>query len=407
MTFKPSATLVVPRFWPARGGSELHSRELAQALIAAGHPVNVVCHSSTDEFSPELAITRQISGQQQDGPCPVHRVCPTGLRRNVMGWLAERHATVRPLRPLFDFLLRKFSKRAIAHHARGQQLIHSIYNGLTSAAEAALMAAREQDVPFIWSPLANTDLPEGQGWSSPRFCKLYQQADALIALTQHEKEWLEAHGAPAERTFVCPMGPMVSAPSSTAEFRNTNQLDDNPVVLFLGRHDEAKGYHLLLNSARDIWSAHPDVQLLFIGPQTEESRKRFAAIKDSRITVIEDISQADKNAALATADLLCVPSIRESLGVVYLEAWHYHKPVVALDIPVLRSVIADGQDGVLCKTDGSDLALKVSHLLDNAAERNRLGAAGRQTLDKQYSWSSIVQKHQEIYSFALKHKEQA
>ncbi|WP_417536692.1 glycosyltransferase family 4 protein [Methylophaga sp.] len=407
MTNKHSATLVVPRFWPARGGSELHSRELAQALTAAGHPVNVVCHSSTDECSPELALTRQVSSQQKDGPCTVYRVCPTGLRRAAMGWLAKRHATVRPLRPLFAFLLRRFSQRVIGHHASDQQLVHSIYNGLTSVAEAALLAARAQNVPFIWSPLANTDLPDGQGWSSPRFRKLYKQADALIALTQHEKEWLEAQGAPAERTFVCPMGPMVSAPSPTSEFRNKHQLGDHPIVLFLGRHDEAKGYHLLLNSANEIWSAHPNAQLLFIGPQTEGARKRFAESHDSRITVIEDISQSDKNAALVACDLLCVPSIRESLGVVYLEAWHYRKPVVGLDIPVLRSVITDGHDGVLCATDGSDLALRVSGLLTNHTERNRLGNAGYQTLAKQYSWASIVQKHQEIYSFALKHKKQA
>ena len=404
MTSTVNATLVVPRFWPARGGSELHSRELAKALSRAGHEINVVCHSSTDQVSAELAVTQQKTALSMDGRCTIHRACPTGIRRHAMSLLARHHGHVRPVRPVFDALLRRFSNHAIQQHSANAQVIHAIYNGLTSVAEASLKSARARGIPFVWSPLANTDLPMGQGWSSRRFRRLYQEADALIALTQHEKEWLQDQGAPAERTFVCPMGPMLSPPSSVQAFRQKHQLGHDPVVLFLGRHDEYKGYQLLMNSSQSIWSTHPTARLLFVGPQTEFSRARFASERDPRITVLEEISQADKNAALATCDLLCVPSCRESLGVVYLEAWHYQKPVIGLDIPVLRSVINHETDGLLCSTDGKDLAGAVSNLLSDTAYRNRLGEAGKRKLEHEYSWASIVKKHHQIYAFAQRNR---
>ncbi|MBU2955902.1 glycosyltransferase family 4 protein [Marinobacter sp. F3R08] len=401
MTTQINATLTVSRFWPARGGSEMHSRELAHALTRAGHDIQVICHSSTDTEPTELALTRESSIAQQDGHCMVYRECPTGPKRQALRLLALNHQRFRSVRPLFDQLLRTFSTRTIQRRSANAQVIHSIYNGLTSVAESSLAAARNQGVPFIWSPLANTDLPQGLGWSSRRFRKLYQEADALIALTRHEQEWLVAQGAPQERTFVCPMGPMVASPSPVGEFRKRHSIGNDPYVLFLGRHDEAKGYQRLLQAADFIWRSRPDTRLVFIGPQTELSRASFQEHTDPRITVIEEISQADKNAALAGCELLCVPSDKESLGVVYLEAWHYRKPVVALDIPVLQSVISHGVDGLLCRSDSTDLARAVIRLLAEPAYRQHLGEAGHNKLERDYSWPSIVQKHQEIYAFAL------
>lgn len=407
MTTPINATLTVPRFWPARGGSEMHSRELARALAEAGHGIQVICHSTTDEVPAELALTQQASASHQDGQCLIHQDCPTGLRRQALRFLASNHDRCRPVRPVFDRLLRGFSAGVIEQRSADSHVIHSIYNGLTSVAEASLQAARRERLPFIWSPLANTDHPPGQGWSSNRFRRLYQQADALVALTSHEREWLVSQGASPERTFVCPMGPMLTPPSPIDEFRQRHSLGQDSFVLFLGRHDQAKGYQRLLAAAEAIWRNRPDIRLLFIGPQTDESRAEFGRYRDPRITVIEHISQADKNAALAACELLCVPSCKESLGVVYLEAWHYKKPVVALDIPVLRSVISHGEDGLLCEPNSTGLATAIECLLSSLTYRQRLGEAGHRKLERDYSWASIVRKHQQIYAFALENRKQA
>ncbi|QSP93978.1 glycosyltransferase family 4 protein [Marinobacter salinisoli] len=401
MTTALRSTLVVPRYWPARGGSEMHSRHLAQCLSDAGMGINVVCHSSTDDLPTEVALASKTGFSKSDGDYQIHQACPTGARRQALNLLAAQHAKNRFVRPVFDRLLRPFSTQAIHHCAADAQLIHSIYNGLTCMAEAALAAARRRKIPFIWSPLANTDLPEGQGWSSRRFRNLYRQADAIIALTRHEKSWLEQQGADPQRTFVCPMGPMVTQPTPRQTFLEAHRLTEGPTVLFLGRHDEPKGYLRLLQAASTIWRERPDAQLLFIGPQTDASRRHFQRYSDPRITVLEDISQADKNAALAACDLLCVPSTAESLGVVYLEAWHYKKPVVALDIPVLHSVISHEIDGLLCPADASELGGSVARLLNDSELRQSMGESGLEKLQRDFSWSAITRQHMNIYAYAI------
>ena len=58
-------------------------------------------------------------------------------------------------------------------------------------------------------------------------------------------------------------------------------------------------------------------------------------LDEPRIRHLGVITDAEKSSALAACSLLCVPSTEESLGVTYLEAWSFGKPVVAADIPVL------------------------------------------------------------------------
>ncbi|UDL07031.1 glycosyltransferase family 4 protein [Marinobacter sp. CA1] len=397
-----NTTIVVSRFWPARGGSEMHSRSLALGLARSGHSLRVVCHSSDDKTTPELALTQQTSKSINDsGLYDIHRVCASGRLRCILQRIAKYHASCKIVRPMFDVLVRRLSRQSIVRSSSNAQVIHSIYNGLTSTAESSLAAARELGIPFIWTPLACTTLPNGTGWSSMRFRKLYRQADAVIALTDHERHWLICQGADPERTFVCPMGPMVEAPASQTEFRRRYGLTHSPVVLFLGRHDQHKGYQRVQQVMPLVWKHHPETQFLFIGPQTSESAKSFHNLSDSRVTMIEHISQADKNAALALCDFLCVPSSLESLGVVYLEAWHYRKAVIALEIPLLRTVITHNVDGLLVKSGSTNLGDAICHLLDYPEEAISLGINGQQTVSERYSWPSIIERHEIIYRFAI------
>ena len=73
----------------------------------------------------------------------------------------------------------------------------------------------------------------------------------------------------------------------------------------------------------------------------------MACSNDSRIVLCESFDQAAKLSALTSCTIFCVPSRMESLGVVFIEAAYCGKPVVALDLPVLRDLIIQGETGFL------------------------------------------------------------
>ena len=67
----------------------------------------------------------------------------------------------------------------------------------------------------------------------------------------------------------------------------------------------------------------------------------------SRVTVVEGFAEADKASIFDACDVFALPSIAESSGIVYLEAWLCAKPVIGARIGAVQCVIEDGRDGLL------------------------------------------------------------
>lgn len=394
---------VIPRYWPAVGGSELHTRELAQRMQPYAD-IKVLCHNSASGIDNELACAQAETLQQRDNQVQVHQAGTRGIRRHLLQGLAHLYPNARAARPLYDNLFAPVTRNAIHAASQDRELIHAVYNGMTVVAEAAQKVAQARDIPFIWTPLAHTHAPEGTAWSSPRFRRLYQRADALVAMTEYERDWLIRHGARPSRTHVCPVGPLLDDRADPASFRALHAIGQAPIVLFLGRHAETKGYRQLVQATQAIWSQYPNVRFVFAGPQTQASQDFFNQWHDPRIIKIEYLSESDKNSALAACDMLCVPSTQESLGVTYLEAWHYAKPVIGADIDVLRSVIAHGEDGLLTAQTPAGISAAINTLLADADLRHRMGKAGQAKSRDRYDWNRLAADMANLYATTLGHK---
>jgi glycosyltransferase involved in cell wall biosynthesis len=142
---------------------------------------------------------------------------------------------------------------------------------------------------------------------------------------------------------------------------------------------------------------------VLIGPQEPQCRGFLSENRDPRLIAIEEVSQAEKCAWLKRCDLLCLPSRAESLGVVFLEAWAYRKPVVALRLPVLQRVISHGVDGLLSEHDSMALAVAINRLLENRPLASRMGLAGHAKLRHHYNWVDIGRRVKSIYRGLLEH----
>lgn len=393
--------LCIPRYWPAIGGSELHTRELSHHLAPYAN-VTVLSHNSDTTLSNEQACANARSVKYQDQHVQVHQIAPNEWRRPLLQAAAWMHPYTRLVRPLYDRLFAPVSLQALRQLSQGKDLVHAIYNGMTCVAEQALRVAREQEIPFIFTPLAHTYGAEGKGWSSNRFRQLYRQANAVIAMTPYERDWLIQHGAHPSRTHVCPVGPLLAKDIDPDGFRLARGIDQAPLIVFLGRHVKSKGYQQLACAANQVWKKYPEARFLFIGPQTKDSQQFFNTVCDPRIILIEHSTDSEKCSALAACDLLCVPSTLESLGVIYLEAWHYGKPVIAANIDVMRSVIRNGKDGILISPEPSSIAAAINKLLAKPKLRAQLGQSGHARTQHSYAWPRLAAKLAKIYAKALK-----
>lgn len=390
-------TFVVPRYWPNMGGAEQHSRALVQEL-AKTHKPSVIRFCSTEARATDYAYAFNQSKTVLDGTVPISQPGPQKALSPLLRQLAERAPECRFSRAIYQKLAQWTLPSRLKQYSSARSVVHAIYNGFTPAS----VAASKLDRPFVWTPLAHTTMPEGTAWSSASFRHLYRRADALIAMTEYERDWLISQGAQADKVHVCPMAPLLSNHHGDPDaFRKAHGLEAAPIILFLGRLVDYKGYRALLDAAQDIWKNHPTAQIVFAGPADQAAKAILHGIADPRIRYVGVISDAEKNDALAACNMVCVPSTEESLGVIYLEAWAFEKPVIAADIPVMRSVISNGVDGILVPQRPVQVANAVDRMLSDPDMAKELGLAGNAKVQSRYTWEQAAKTHEAIYHSLL------
>jgi glycosyltransferase involved in cell wall biosynthesis len=124
----------------------------------------------------------------------------------------------------------------------------------------------------------------------------------------------------------------------------------------------------------------------------------LSTLERSRIIQICDFKDEDKASIFDALDVFALPSVGESFGIAYLEAWMCGKPVIGARIGPTSDVIDDGVDGLLAKPDDpGDLAAKLLELLSDPGKRERMGQNGRTKTLKRYTWDLIIDKMEQLY----------
>lgn len=234
--------------------------------------------------------------------------------------------------------------------------------------------------------------------------------DALVLLTRAQLDYLrseEGYGRfPWRRTriAVIPNGidvPPPPTPEDRARARRALGLaDGDEAVGILAALRPEKDHDLLLRAVARLAPARPALRLVLIGSgaREQELRSLAADLGVADRTVFAGF-RPDAVALLAGLDVKCLVSVQETFPTSVLEAMAAAVPVVMTDPPGVPDLVVDGVTGLRIPVGDADaLAAALTRLLDDPAERARMGSAGRRRAETEFPIGRTVGRYAELFA---------
>ncbi|MFW5748137.1 MAG: glycosyltransferase family 4 protein [Chloroflexota bacterium] len=184
---------------------------------------------------------------------------------------------------------------------------------------------------------------------------------------------------------------------------------EDKVILFVGGLDTPhyfKGINVLLQSIASI--DDPSLKVVIVGDgdlRPKYTRQAQTLGLADRVIFAGRVSDEmlPMHYALCDVFILASTTMGEAFGIVLIEAMATGKPVIASNLPGVRSVVSDGVDGYLSEPNNSaHLAECIRRMFDQSDEaRQQMGQAGRTKVEAKYAWPQIVKKLEATYEQVL------
>jgi glycosyltransferase involved in cell wall biosynthesis len=245
-----------------------------------------------------------------------------------------------------------------------------------------LWAASRSGVPVMLLPFIH----EGDRYHQfNSLLRTYERAAAVLTLSGHTSDFL--------RTYLPRANPVTLGAGSTtrdsgkvsvAEFRARHGLGQRPIILYVGRKEHGKRYDLAVD-AIDMLPGDP--LLVMVGRDVDQKK-----IESDRVRQLGLLTDDELAAAYQACDVFVLPSMFESFGMVFLDAWLRGKPVIGnATCGAAAALIEDGVDGILCRNE-REIASAAHRLLEDPELAARMGAAGKAKVSADYTWERVADR---------------
>ena len=360
------------------GGSEAHCRELARRLAPA-HDITILTTCARD-----YVTWRNVDppGETRDAAVRVIRFPVRQPRRvKVFADLSDE---------VFDGGASRERQEAwfaengpdvpgLLNHLRSHGADYDLvlfwtyryapsYFGLPLVADRAILVPTAEDDPAI----ALDTLEE-----------FFRRPAGYLFLTPEEEALVSARAGRALRPSAV-VGIGLDAPKATAPDLVRGLGLDGNYVLYLGRVDRNKGCHTLLEYFEAYAGGGAGATLVLAGP----AKMQIPA--HSRIRALGYVSDEMRDALLANARALIVPSPFESLSIVLLESWNRAVPALVNGrCRVLAGQVRRANGGLVYRSS-EEFRESLGYLLTHPPERDALGRQGLAYVEREYRWPTVL-----------------
>lgn len=195
----------------------------------------------------------------------------------------------------------------------------------------------------------------------------------------------------------------------TEHFAPQNNLK-SPVILFVAGLDKAhyfKGVPILLEAVKILKEEKFFVKLLIAGEgelKKDYQKKTHDLDVGDLVEFLGLITHDNLPDFYSSGSLFVMPSVgsTESFSIATAEAQACGLPAIVSDLPGMRVTIQNGVTGFLAKPgDAADLAQKIRIVLSDPQLVQKMGEAGRERMERYFSWKVIGDRLVDIYRYLL------
>ena len=250
--------------------------------------------------------------------------------------------------------------------------------------------------------------------------KIAEAADKIITVSNSMKDFLVSLGYPSNKLEVVYNGcdpekynPKKVRKELIDKLRKKYEISDEKVIFFIGRLTWVKGVHNLVKAMPEVLKDFPKTKLIILGKGEEYKdlihlAQKLGIYEKNVLIHSEWVSEEERIAHYALADLCVFPSISEPFGIVSLEAMSMEKPIVvgAKGVSGLREqVIPSGENKTGIHVNGedpNDIAWGIKEILKNYDEAIKWGKNGRKRVMKNFTIDIAAKKTLSIYESLTK-----
>ena len=245
-------------------------------------------------------------------------------------------------------------------------------------------------------------------WRLKIYCLLdsiwMRKFDQIVAVSEKIKEEMLNKKIPGNKISVIDNGidldrfqEISSADSIKKEFAIA---EEDIVIGSIGNLGYEKGQVYLLQAAKEIIAKNDKVKFLIVGDGILRKELENKAIEYGLTNhIIFTGIRKDIPQLLSLMNIFVLPSIREGLPMVLLEALASRTPVIATKVGAVPKLISNNLTGILIDPgDISAIALAIDALIKNADKAKRLAENGYKRVEKEFSSEAMCDRYIKLYN---------
>lgn len=356
-------------FWPLVGGVQNYAKQFIPAIQKRGYEVSVITVRQHDHLEEEIVDGATVYR------LPFHEV--------LRGRDPEAFIT---LRRRIEAIRRDF----------GPDLIHINFYGPS----VVLHVETNKRAPVPTVVAIHQDLGETKAFGG------------IVQRLFDQTAWITAVSATTLGDLTT-MFPQIRDKSSviynglaTDGIEPTPLPADAPHLLCIGRIVDGKGFDVALEAFAQVRKRYPTAQLTIAGDGPERlalERQAQGLGLNGAVTFAGWVNPEAVFDLIGQSTMMLVPSrVRESFGLVAVEAALMARPVIASRLGGLQEVVIDGETGFLVEADDpAALARCIEDILKQPIVAAQLGTRARIDALKRFSMEANVEAYDTLYRQVL------